>query len=420
MGSPSPARSLDEWLRLQERLHPRSIELGLERVRRVAERLALPAAIPTLTVAGTNGKGSSSTLAAAIYRAAGHRVGLYTSPHLLRYNERVQIDGEPVSDDDFCRAFEAIEAQRGEVSLSYFEYGTLAALWLFREARVQVQVLEVGLGGRLDAVNLVDADLALLTNVGLDHQDYLGEDREQIGREKAGVFRAQRPAVLVEREPPATVLQAGAMAQPLLRLGRDYDFQVQGSGRWQWQGMGQQLDALPAPGLPGAIQYQNAAGVLAALLTPSPLPRVSVEAVHTALPALRLRGRCEAYRGVLLDVAHNLESAQVLTAHLASSPRVLRALVLGMLADKPVAALAAQLAPEVDRIFTVSLPGPRGLPADDLAQRLAEAGIAAQACENMRQALQRAREAVGQQGQLLVAGSFLTVAAAIEELDKHG
>ncbi|SEP70002.1 dihydrofolate synthase / folylpolyglutamate synthase [Solimonas aquatica] len=414
------ARSLDEWLRLQERLHPRSIELGLGRVRAVAQRLALPAkSIFTLAIAGTNGKGSSAHLAAGIYRAAGYSTGLYTSPHLLHYTERVQIDGAPVSEVALCRAFAAIEAARGEISLTYFEYGTLAALWLFREAGVQVQVLEVGLGGRLDAVNLVDADVALITNVGLDHQDYLGPDRESIGREKAGILRSARPAVLVERAPPDSVSAAAQTAAPALRLGRDFDYERQADGRWCWQRGETRLRELPAPGLPGAIQYQNAAGVIAAVLAGAASRPVAEEAIRKALPQLRLRGRCEIYRGLLLDVAHNLESAQVLAQQLAAQPRP-RVLLLGMLSDKPVAAVAQCLAPHLQRILTVGLPGPRGLSAAALAQQLQAAGIAAQGCENMAEALQAARAALPAEGQVLVAGSFLTVAAAIEELDRHG
>lgn len=414
------ARSLDEWLRLQERLHPRSIELGLERVSAVAQRLDLPArGIHTLTIAGTNGKGSSAHLAAGIYRAAGYRTGLYTSPHLLHYRERVQIDGEPVSEASLCRAFVEIEAARGDISLSYFEYGTLAALWLFREAGVQVQVLEVGLGGRLDAVNLVDAEVALITNIGLDHQDYLGPDRESIGREKAGILRPGRPAVVVEREPPATVLQSVGDAKPALLLGRDYDHAPAADGRWHWRQGDVQLRELPAPGLPGAIQYQNAAGVIAAVRAGAAQRPVPEAAIRAALPQLRLRGRCEHYRGLLLDVAHNLESAQVLAQYLTAHPQP-RVLVLGMLADKPVQAVAQTLAPLCAGIVTVGLPGPRGLSGAALAQQLQAAGIAAQSCENMAEALPLAQAVLPAGGQVLVAGSFLTVAAAIEQRDLHG
>ncbi|MDE0855560.1 MAG: Mur ligase family protein, partial [Nevskia sp.] len=205
--APSVGASLADWLAYQERTHPKAIELGLERTRAVARRLGLlPARAVTLTVAGTNGKGSSVTLAAGIYQAAGYRVGRFTSPHLLRYNERIAIDGVEASDDELCRAFAAIEQARAEIPLTYFEFGTLAALWLFQQAAVDVQVLEVGLGGRLDAVNIVDADCALITNIGLDHTDWLGPDRDSIGLEKAGIMRAGRPAVYAEAAAPQRLL----------------------------------------------------------------------------------------------------------------------------------------------------------------------------------------------------------------------
>ncbi|MGH8445461.1 MAG: bifunctional tetrahydrofolate synthase/dihydrofolate synthase [Solimonas sp.] len=418
---PRSARSLDEWLRLQETLNPRAIELGLDRVRAVASRLGLPAAGPhTLTVAGTNGKGSSAALAAAVYRAGGYHVGLYTSPHVLRYNERVQIDGQMVSDDALCEAFEAIDAVRGDIPLTYFEFGTLAALWLFRAARVDVQVLEIGLGGRLDAANLVDADVALLTNVGLDHQDWLGNDREQIGTEKAGIFRAGRPAVIVEREPPQSVLDAAARLGALpLRLGTDFDYVVLPDGSWSWRYRGETWTRLPPPALAGDVQYQNAAGVFAAVQAGLQRQPVRRDACERGLALLRLRGRCESYRGVLLDVAHNVEAAQVLADFLRQRPQPC-ALVLGMLADKPAGAVGRLLAGVADPILAVGLPGPRGLSADALQARLAEAGVDSRTCDNIADALHEARAAVGSQGCVAATGSFLTVAAAINELDAHG
>lgn len=413
---------LDRWLRRQESLNPRAIELGLDRVRRVAARLGLlRSAAYTLTVAGTNGKGSSATLAAGIYRAAGYHVGLYTSPHVLRYNERVQIGGRPASDDALCAAFDAIEAVRGDDLLTYFEFGTLAALWLFRQQRVDVQVLEVGLGGRLDAVNLVDADVSILTNVGLDHQDWLGDNREAIGREKAGIFRARRPVVLVEREPPQSVLDAAtALDAPKLRLGPDFDYEIGDDGRWTWIHQGERWTQLPAPGLDGAMQYRNAAGVFAAVQAGQSRRPVRREAFERALPQLQsLRGRCERHRGVLLDVAHNVEAAEVFAEYLRAAVPAPRCLVIGMLADKPVEAIASVLAPVVDHVFAVSLPGPRGLSASALQQRLQDGGLSAQTCDNMGSALSHARGRAGVNGSVAVTGSFLTVAAAINELDLH-
>ncbi|HEX4894783.1 MAG TPA: bifunctional tetrahydrofolate synthase/dihydrofolate synthase [Solimonas sp.] len=413
------ARSLEDWLRWQETLHPKVIALGLERVREVALRLGVaqgPAV--TLTVGGTNGKGSSATLAADIYEAAGYPTGLYTSPHLLHYRERIRIDGVPADDASLCRAFAAVEAARGEVALTYFEFGTLAALWLFREAGVQVQVLEVGLGGRLDAVNLVDADAALLTNVGLDHQDWLGPDRESIGREKAGIFRAGRPAVIAEREPPQSVQRAlDALGAHPWRLGRDYDYVADAQGGWTWSSRTTTWSRLPAPGLAGAIQIHNAAGVLAAVAALQERRPVTEEAVRRALPRLRLPGRCERIGSVLLDVAHNLESAEVLAEALAAQQAPPVQLVLGMLADKPVAEVARRLAPRVAQAWLVGLPGPRGLSAGELSQRIDGCGFAAECCDNMRQAMDRARMAAGPAGLVLVTGSFLTVAEARQSID---
>ncbi|MDB5987968.1 MAG: bifunctional tetrahydrofolate synthase/dihydrofolate synthase, partial [Nevskia sp.] len=256
----------------------------------------LPASAVTLTVAGTNGKGSSVTLASAIYRAAGYRVGRYTSPHLLDYNERVAIDDVPVADLALCRAFAAIEQARAEIQLTYFEFGTLAALWLFREARVDVQVLEVGLGGRLDAVNIVDADCAVVTNIGLDHLDWLGHDYEQIGYEKAGIFRAARAAICVQAAPPVSVVRVAAeIGAPLAVLGRDFQFQPQADGRsWNWSDAhGKHYDALPLPGLEGRVQLDNAAGVLAAVEALQSRVPVMSDAIRRALPQLQLRGRYE-------------------------------------------------------------------------------------------------------------------------------
>lgn len=413
--TPSP-RSLEDWLRWQESLNPRGIALGLERVGQVAERLSLRrSGVPTLTVAGTNGKGSTSTLSALILREAGFQVGLYTSPHLLRYNERVQLQGAPVDDASLCRAFAAIEAVRGEIPLTYFEFGTLAALWLFREAAVDVQVLEVGLGGRLDAVNWVDADVAVVTNVGLDHQDWLGVDREAIGREKAGVFRRQCPAVIAERAPPDSVLSvardAGARA---LQLGVDYDYREQ-AGRWCWQAGAACIGDLPPPGLTGPMQLQNAAAAITAVRSLD-LP-VNDDAIRRALPAVRLPGRLERRQthagDLLLDVAHNAEAMAVLAAHLDRLDAHPVVAILGMLADKPVAEAAAYLAPRVERALLIDLPGPRGLLATELAARIAGSGLNAQCCDNMRAALQQAHAMAGPAGLVVVTGSFLTVAEAV-------
>ncbi len=406
--------TLADWLQWQESLNPRSIELGLNRIRSVATQLHLPDDnIRTLTVAGTNGKGSSSTLAALILREAGYRVGLYTSPHLLRYNERIAINGVTASDDDLCRAFMAIERARGETLLTYFEFGTLAALWLFREANVDVQVLEIGLGGRLDAANLVDADVALITNIGLDHTDWLGTDRESIAREKAGIMRAGRPVVCADSDAPLAIAAiAGALAAPLTQIGRDFSFSVE-AGHWHWSGPGGELRNLPFPGLRGANQLQNASGAIAAVRC---LPmNVPEDAMRRALPALQLAGRYQRIGNVILDVGHNAEAAQVLADNLLrdkSGGRIF--LVLGMLSDKPVEAVGRELARCADQVFLGTLPGTRGLTAEALALRLQGSGLKCQICEDIPAAFALARHAAKTGDWVVVTGSFLTVAAVAE------
>jgi len=418
MPTPTSAWTLADWLAWQERLHPKTIELGLDRVRSVADRLQLlPPAARTLTVAGTNGKGSSATLAAQIYSAAGYRTGLYTSPHLLRYNERVAIDGAPVDDAALCRAFLAIEQQRGTTALTYFEFGTLAALWLFREAGVRLQVLEVGLGGRLDAVNIVDADAALITNIGIDHTDWLGPDRESIGREKAGVLRSDRPAIVAERHPPASISAAAAQLRaPVQQLGRDYDYSPHDHD-WQWHGAGRKIEALPWPALDGAIQLQNASGVIAAVTALQPLLPVPENAIREALRGLSLPGRLQRRGQLLFDVGHNAEAAQVLAEHLQTlrlPGRVL--LVLGMLADKPVEAYCRALLPVVETVYIGGLPGPRGLEGQALAARIRSLGMEMQVGGDIPGALARAQAAALPEDLIVVAGSFLTVSAALETL----
>lgn len=415
MPAPSAGSSLAEWLAYQEALHPRSIELGLARVGAVAATLGLVnAGIPTLTVAGTNGKGSSATLAARIYREAGYKVGLYTSPHLRRYNERIAIDGDDAGDAAIVAAFSAIEQARGSIPLTYFEFGTLAALWLFREQRVQVQVLEVGLGGRLDAVNLIDADAALVTSIGIDHTDWLGPDRESIGAEKAQVFRAGRPAICADPDPPASIERyAGSIGAAYRALGRDFRFEPHGES-WDWIGAGATLRALPLPGLRGAAQLRNASGVIAAVLALRDRLPVSEANLRTALPTLALRGRFERRGRCIFDVAHNAEAAEVLAERLGEEFGTRRvSLVLGMLADKPVESLCAALAPHLSRAYCAALPPPRGLPQDELCRRVRSVGIEARGFADVASALRAALNESNEEESVLVTGSFLTVAAGL-------
>ena len=390
-------------------------------MRAVAARLGLLDSPPvTLTVGGTNGKGSSSTLAALVYKQAGYRVGLYTSPHLLRYNERIAIDGQEVADAQIVEAFEAIEAARREIGLTYFEFGTLAALWLFGRAKVDVQVLEVGLGGRLDAVNIVDADAAIVTNIGLDHLDWLGPDRETIGAEKAGIFRRNRPAIVVERDPPRSVLaKAADIGARTIALGRDYDYRAGDEPSWHWSSAELQLESLPKPGLQGEAQLANAAGVIAALQALHDRLPVDEAVIRAALPTLRLKGRFERIGNWIFDVAHNAESAEVLARNLAALKRVPKPrLLLGMLSDKPVETVLNILAPQLRQIDFVSLPPPRGLSAIELKQR-AEAlqlSLAIGECHASLDLAVRQCAPSSQSDLTVVCGSFLTVAHAMQAL----
>jgi len=415
MTVPSAASSLAEWLDYQERLHPRNIELGLDRVGMVASRLDLPdAGIPTLIVAGTNGKGSSATLADLIFREAGYRTGLYISPHLLRYNERVSLSGVAASDADLVRAFAAIEAVRGEIALTYFEYGTLAALWLFRERAVQVQVLEVGLGGRLDAVNLVDADASLVTSIGLDHLDWLGPDRESVGLEKAHVYRRDRPAICAETDVPQSIrAHAKDIGARFETLGESFSYARRTNG-WDWTRGRTMLRELPFPGIGGDAQLRNASGVIAAITALQGRVPVSESAIRAALPKLSLRGRFERRGRCIFDVAHNVEAAQVLAEHLQSELPGRRVhLVLGMLADKPVEAFCRVLAPHLQYVYCAALPTPRGLSAEGLVARVRSTGVEASGFADVAGAMRAAFDAAGAEDQVLVTGSFLTVAEGL-------
>jgi dihydrofolate synthase/folylpolyglutamate synthase len=420
--------TLATWLAYLETLHPKAIALGLARVHAVYTRLAAPVACPVVTITGTNGKGSTCALLDAILTRAGYRVGLYTSPHLLRYNERVRIGGRDATDDELMAAFDAVEdarlATRGDdgspITLTYFEFGTLAALWLFARAELDAMVLEVGLGGRLDAVNIVDADVAVLTSVGIDHTDYLGPTREDIGREKAGIFRAHRPAICGDPHPPASVTEAArAIGATLLTIGRDYGF-VNESTQWRYWGPGGERFGLPVPVLRGAIQLANAAGVLAVLdLLRARLP-VSAGAVREGLLTVDLAGRFQVLPGrptVVLDVAHNPQAARILAEGLSAMnyfPATFA--VFGAFADKDVEGIVTAVMARIDRWYVAPLPGPRSLSAQGLRGALERAGVEPAAIRefaNVAAACVAAREAAGDADRIVVFGSFLTVAGAL-------
>lgn len=413
--------TLDDWLRWQETLHPQAVALGLERCRRVAGRLGQAGGgFLVVSVAGTNGKGSTVAFLEAILEAAGLRTGAYTSPHLLRYNERVRVRGEPVADAALCEAFERVDRARADTTLTYFEFGTLAAMEVFRGSALDAVVLEVGLGGRLDAVNLYDADLAVITTVDLDHMEWLGPDRESIGREKAGILRAGRPAVCADPDPPRTVLAAAAALGVSLRVaGRDFHAHERGEA-WDWQTPGRVERDLPVPALPGAFQVQNAAAALSALEALGEAVPLTRAAIERGLRGAWLPGRLQVLAGPVervLDVAHNPQAARELARFLAARPCAghTHALV-GMLADKDAAGVAGALAPVVDRWHAATLEGPRGLGAQVLAQRLAAGGVAPGRVQTHGELGQAYRELLGSVSapdRIVVFGSFLAVAPAL-------
>jgi dihydrofolate synthase/folylpolyglutamate synthase len=419
-------KSLADWLAWQETLHPNAIDLGLDRLQRTLGRLGWQRpTCPVITVAGTNGKGSCVALTARILGEAGYLVGTFTSPHLLRYNERIAIDGVEVSDEALIAAFGRIDAARGEDTLTFFEFNAAAALLVLADARPDAVVLEVGLGGRLDAVNVVDADVALVTSIDLDHCDWLGHDRETIGREKAGIFRAGRPAIFGSRDMPASIREvAQQVGADLQRLGHDFDW-VRSEDRWTWRGRtGEQRD-LPAPALHGEIQYNNAAAVLAALdalQVRLPVPRSAIE---RGLQTVKLSGRFQVVRQSnprpiewILDVAHNPAAAHTLAAQLAARKGGGRTIaVCGVLSDKDVEGIVGELRSSFDAWVIVGLQGARALAPEALAARVRNVGANVEAVATDVAAGCLAAEALAQAGdRIVVFGSFLTVGPALGRL----
>lgn len=419
-------RNLAEWLEYQQRVNVHSIELGLDRVREVWQRMGAVRPAPrVITVAGTNGKGSTVALLDSMLTAAGLRVGAFTSPHLLLYNERIRIDGALATDAALIAAFERIEAARGALPLTYFEFGTLAALDLFARAGVDVAVLEVGLGGRLDAVNIIDADVAVITTIDLDHMEWLGPDRDSIGREKAGIARRDRPAILGELDPPAGLLAAlaecGARVE---RPGSDFSVERHQDG-WRWRHRDGTAMELPDPPLAAPVQYANAAAAIAALhalhagaLAPSAL----FAAASAGLHKVRVAARLQALGGappLFVDVGHNPQAARALAEWLDTQPPGNVHAVYGALADKDVSGVLAALGPHIDYWHLAGLEqaSPRGLAVAALAAIVRE--TLPQACfdvhDQVAAALAAARQATPPAGRILAFGSFFVAGAVIAE-----
>ncbi len=428
--------SLAEWLARIETLHPKTIDLGLERVREVAQRmqLALPATI--FTVGGTNGKGSSCAMLEAILLAAGYRVGLYTSPHLVRFNERIRVGGRPASDETIVEQFEAVQAARGDTPLTYFEFSTLAALRLFAREPLDAVILEVGLGGRLDAVNIVDAHCAIVTSIDVDHAEYLGADRERIGWEKAHIFRSGRPAICSDPIPPASLVQyAESIGADLWLCGRDFHY-VGDRQQWSYRGRAQRRSSIAYPALRGANQLLNASGVLAALEAIRERLPVNQQAVRQGFAEVELPGRFQVLPGVptvVLDVAHNPHAVAHLANNLDSMGRGGRNYaVFGVMRDKDVDGIIAAVKDRFDAWFVTDLPGTRAASAAWIAERLQAGGVVAPRAENDEAgraahaeasraahvethsspsaALAAARAAAQPNDRIIVFGSFLTVA----------
>jgi dihydrofolate synthase / folylpolyglutamate synthase len=421
-------RTLAQWLALQEQVHARAIDLGLDRVGSVARILGVERpAYRVITVGGTNGKGSTVATLETLLLALGLRVGSLTSPHLLRYNERIHVEGREATDAQLIDVFERIEAARGSTTLTFFEYNTLAALLLFADQKLDVAVLEVGLGGRLDAVNLVDADVSVLCSVGFDHRDWLGDTLDAIGAEKAGIFRAHRPAVLGTPQLPrsvyAAIEQLGAEA---VVAERQFSWHI-GPDSWTYRGLNAEIAGLPAPRLAGAIQYRNAATALAAVESLARIagpdwrwPPLRREVIAAALSKVELAGRFQVIAGPvewILDVAHNEPAAQILKANLAQRPVTGRTLaVCGILQDKDAGEIARVLARSAEIWIACALPGPRGGTAAELAARLAPHIRVSEQAPSVAAGCTRARALARPGDRVLVFGSFSTVTAALEWL----
>ena len=446
--------TLADWLTYLESLHPKTIALGLERVEQVKQRLNLQPDFPLIIVGGTNGKGSVCAMLEAVLHAAGYRVGCYTSPHLLDYNERVRIGKKPASDAELCASFAQIEQVRGDIALTYFEFGTLAAMQRFIEHKVDVAILEVGLGGRLDAVNVFDADCSVVASVDIDHVEYLGDTREQIAFEKAGIFRKGRVAICADSDVPQAIrTQAQQIGAELWCIGSEFGFSLpspaggrgdggEGKGdgpgvisgtrpltlalsrsrereqiqsQWDYRSKVGARSALPHPALRGAFQLHNASAVLAVLdVLKESLP-VSMEAVRRGLVEVQLSGRFQFVPGkpqLILDVAHNPHAARSLAQNLANLPPAKTYAVFAMLKDKDMAGVARAMDAQIDVWLVAGIDAPRGATSSELARVLRDLGVRGEVktCVSIADALQQARNRAAENDRIVAFGSFYTVA----------
>ena len=416
-------KTLQEWLDWCEQLHPVAIDMGLDRVKTVAERMDLRFECPVITVAGTNGKGSTCAMLEAVLLQAGYRTGVYTSPHLVHFEERCRLHGESASAEAFAQAFAAVEAVRGDVSLTYFEFSTLAILHLMARANLDVAILEVGLGGRLDAVNIIDADCAVITSIDIDHTAILGKDRESIGFEKAGIMRAARPVIVSDPVPPQSVIDhAAAVGADLWLFGRDFNFSGD-KQQWAWAGRDRRYSGMAYPALRGANQLINASGVLAALDALRQRIPVTAQAVRNGLAMVELPGRFQIVPGqpvLVMDVAHNPHSVAALAANLdAMGFYPTTHAVLGVMADKDLLPMLQKVNPMVDKWYFTDLPLPRAAKAADLQQAWQAQNTRTDTASSVHAdpmlALQAAIDAADPADRIVVFGSFYTVGGVLKD-----
>jgi dihydrofolate synthase/folylpolyglutamate synthase len=414
--------NLAAWLDYIEALHPKSIAMGLDRVNEVKQRLNLNPQFPIVVVAGTNGKGSTCAMLEHIYHAAGYRVGTYSSPHLLRYNERVRLNSQEVSDEDLVKAFVAVEQARQDTELTYFEYGTLAAVWHFMQKQVDVAILEVGLGGRLDAVNVFEPDCTVVTSIDLDHMEFLGNTRECIGAEKAGIFRTNIPAICGDENPPHSIIEyANKIGAPLKLI--DHDFKVETDATsWTYRASQYSIERLPMPALIGDFQLHNAACVLTTIQSLQHLLPVQVDAIETGLKTVKLAGRFQSWSNnpdIILDVAHNPHAAKSLAINLKQSRHQGKTIaVFAMLADKDITGVIQALSGEIDAWYVATIDNFRGSSASSLSKMIvdtlpsAEIKIFNQVVDAFHQACIDANE----NDRIITLGSFFTVAEVMQDL----